>query len=223
MLPVPFSRRDRLMSAVGPDDSGSNPGIECVQMPEKSGMDAEPCGCPKTGIAAADTNVPSRRKFRGRVFMLSSLSWFRQHVSDNAIPCAHAVERASDNSWRRTVVLHSKALHGNPFDGHTLGPVVADMERVTGVEVARIYVDKGYRGHNYPNRFRVWISGQVRRVTKTIRREMKRRAAVEPVIGHLKAEHRIDRNHLKGHEGDRINAVLAAAGFNFPLLLRWFE
>ena len=46
--------------------------------------------------------------------------------------------------------------------------------------------DKGYRGHNYPDRFKVWISGQVRRVTKAIRREMRRRAAIEPVIGHLK-------------------------------------
>jgi IS5 family transposase len=120
-------------------------------------------------------------------------------------------------------VLHAKALHGNPFDGHTLGPIIADLQKTTGVEVQRIHVDKGYRGHNYPNRFRVWISGQVRRVTKTIRREMKRRAAVEPVIGHLKAEHRMGRNHLKGRHGDRSNAVLAAAGFNFHLLLRWFE
>jgi IS5 family transposase len=118
-------------------------------------------------------------------------------------------------------VLHARALHGNPFDGHTLGPVVADLEKLTGVETRRIHVDKGYRGHNHPQKFRVWISGQVRRVTAAIRREMKRRAAVEPVIGHLKAEHRMDQNHLKGREGDRINAVLAAAGFNFSLLLRW--
>jgi transposase, IS5 family len=118
-------------------------------------------------------------------------------------------------------VLHARALHGNPFDGHTLGPMVADMEKLTGVEARRIHVDKGYRGHNHPNKFRVWISGQVRRVTASIRREMKRRAAVEPVIGHIKAEHRMDRNYLKGRDGDRINAVLAAAGFNFSLLLRW--
>ena len=118
-------------------------------------------------------------------------------------------------------VLHAKALHGNPFDGHTLRPVIADLEKLTGVETRRIHVDKGYRGHSHPHKFRVWISGQVRRVTAAIRREMKRRAAVEPVIGHVKAEHRMDRNHLKGRQGDRINAVLAAAGFNFSLLLRW--
>jgi transposase, IS5 family len=118
-------------------------------------------------------------------------------------------------------VLHAKALHGNPFDGHTLGPVIAELEQLTGVETRRIHVDKGYRGHNHPEKFRVWITGQVRRVTGQIRREMKRRAAVEPVIGHLKAEHRMGRNHLKGRDGDRANAVLAAAGYNFALLLRW--
>jgi IS5 family transposase len=118
-------------------------------------------------------------------------------------------------------VLHAKALHGNPFDGHTLGPMIADLEKLSGVETRRIHVDKGYRGHTHPHKFRVWISGQVRRVTAAIHREMKRRAAVEPVIGHIKAEHRMDRNYLKGRDGDRINAVLAAAGYNFGLLLRW--
>ena len=120
-------------------------------------------------------------------------------------------------------VLHARALHGNPFDGHTLGPVVAELEQLTGVETRRIHVDKGYRGHNHPQKFRVWITGQGRRVTATIRREMKPRAAVEPVIGHLKAEHRMGRNHLKGCAGDRANAMLAAAGDNFALLLRWFS
>jgi len=118
-------------------------------------------------------------------------------------------------------VLHAKALHGNPFDGHTLGPVIAELERHTGLTTRRIHVDKGYRGHNHPEKYRVWITGQVRRVTRSIRREMKRRAAVEPVIGHTKAEHRMGRNYLKGRDGDRSNAVLAAAGYNFSLLLRW--
>jgi len=52
---------------------------------------------------------------------------------------------------------------------------------------------------------------------------MRRRAAVEPVIGHLKDDPRMRRNYLKGRDCDRINAVLAAAGLNFSLLLRWLE
>jgi IS5 family transposase len=120
-------------------------------------------------------------------------------------------------------VLHAKALHGNPYDGRTLGPVVEEMQQRNGVAPRRIHVDKGYRGHSYAHRARVWITGQVRRVTDRIRREMKRRAAVEPVIGHLKEDHRMGRNYLTGVEGDRINAVLAAAGYNFRLLRRWLQ
>lgn len=120
-------------------------------------------------------------------------------------------------------VLHAEAHHGNPYDGHTLGPVLEHLQQRIGCEINRAHVDKGYKGHNYPNKFKVWITGQARNVTKTIRREMKRRAAVEPIIGHVKAEHRMGRNYLKGHTGDRTNAILAAAGFNFHLLLRWFQ
>jgi len=62
--------------------------------------------------------------------------------------------------------LHVKGLHCNPCDGHALKPVIADFERTPGVEVRRIRFDKGYRGQNYPNKFRVWISGHVRRTTR---------------------------------------------------------
>ena len=119
--------------------------------------------------------------------------------------------------------IHAKALPGNPYDGHTLATVIPDMEALVGNTITGAFVDKGYRGHNHAQKFRVWISGQVRRVTAPIRREMRRRAAVEPVIGHMKAEHRMGRNYLKGRHGDRCNAVLAAAGYNFNLLLRWLE
>ena len=56
-------------------------------------------------------------------------------------------------------VLHAKALHGNPFDGHTLGPVIADLEKLTGIETRPIHVDKGYRGHHHREKFRAWITG----------------------------------------------------------------
>jgi transposase, IS5 family len=52
---------------------------------------------------------------------------------------------------------------------------------------------------------------------------MRRRAAVEPVIGHLKNEHRMDRNYLHHRSGDANNAILAAIGYKFSFLLRWLE
>lgn len=117
--------------------------------------------------------------------------------------------------------LHAKALPGNPYDGHALATVIPGMENTIGNEIARILADAGYRGHNAPasHRFRVFTSGQKRRVTPAIKREMRRRSAVDPVIGHLKAGHRMGRNYLAGEHGDAINAVLAAAGYNFSLLL----
>ena len=66
--------------------------------------------------------------------------------------------------------------------------------------LARIVADRGYRGHNAPpdHKFKVYISGQRRRVTEAIKRQLRRRSAVEPVIGHAKTEHRMGRNYLAG-------------------------
>jgi len=122
-------------------------------------------------------------------------------------------------------VTHVKALPGNPYDGHTLKTVIPDMEALVGNTIERILADKGYRGHNAPPdyKFRVFISGQKRGVTPKIKRELRRRSAIEPVIGHLKAEHRMGRNYLWFRHGDANNAVLAAAGYNFRRLIRWLS
>ena len=120
-------------------------------------------------------------------------------------------------------VAHVKALPGAPYDGHTLGVVLPEIEREIGANLERIVADKGYRGHNATDkhRLKVFLSGQRRGITPQIKRELKRRAAVEPVIGHLKAEHRMGRNFLAHRTGDANNAVLAAAGYNFRRLLLW--
>jgi IS5 family transposase len=122
-------------------------------------------------------------------------------------------------------VTHVSALPGNPYDGHTLGTVIPDMEALVGNTIQRAFVDKGYRGHNAPPdyKFRIFIAGQRRRVTPKIKCEMRRRSAIEPVIGHMKGEHRMGRNYLWYRQGDAINAVLAAAGYNFSLVLRWLR
>jgi transposase, IS5 family len=120
-------------------------------------------------------------------------------------------------------VLHAKALPGNPYDGHTLGAVIDDTQKLTGCVIERVYVDKGYRGHNASNPRRVFISGQKRGVFGVIRRELRRRSAIEPVIGHLKAEGHLARCYLKGREGDAANAVLTAVGYNLRRVLAWLR
>jgi transposase, IS5 family len=120
-------------------------------------------------------------------------------------------------------IAHAKALPGNPYDGHTLAAVIPEIETQIGATLSRIVADRGYRGHNAPpdHKFKVYISGHRRRVTETIKRELRRRPAVEPVIGHAKSEHRLGRNYLAGAHGDAANAILAAAGYNFRRLLEW--
>ncbi len=66
----------------------------------------------------------------------------------------------------------------------TLGFVIEDTERLTGCAIERAYVDKGYRGHDTENPRRVFISGQKRGVFGLIKRELRRRPAIEAVIGH---------------------------------------
>jgi IS5 family transposase len=122
-------------------------------------------------------------------------------------------------------VAHIKALPGAPYDGHTLEKVLPEIESQIGVNLTRIVADAGYKGHNAPekHKLKVFTSGQKRGVADGIKKALRRRAAVEPVIGHLKAEHRMGRNYLARRSGDAINAVLAAAGYNFSLLLKWLR
>jgi IS5 family transposase len=122
-------------------------------------------------------------------------------------------------------VTHVQALPGKPYDGHTLAAVIPAIEKLVGATLSRIIADAGYKGHNAPpgHRFKVYTAGQKRGMTEAIKREMRRRSAVEPVIGHLKEDHRMSRNHLAHTQGDAANAVLAAVGYNFRRILAWLR
>jgi IS5 family transposase len=131
--------------------------------------------------------------------------------------CKVSVAATSKGGW----FLGAMAVHGNPYDGHTLKDALSQVERLIR-EPEHVFVDMGYRGHNYSGDTQIHVDKRRRgRTAKSMWRWMKRRAAVEPGIGHLKREHRMDRNRLKGIEGDRVNAILSAAGMNFSKLLKW--
>jgi IS5 family transposase len=98
---------------------------------------------------------------------------------------------------------------------------LAQTQRLTGIALKEAYVDRGYRGHGIPlDRLKIWIAGAKRGVTVAIRKKLKRRNAVEPVIGHMKADGRLGRNFLKGPQGDVMNALLCGAGHNLRKILR---
>jgi IS5 family transposase len=122
-------------------------------------------------------------------------------------------------------ILQARALHGNPYDGHTLQEALDDVRNTVGRSPSRVAVDQGYKGHRltgHPHTT-VYITGQKRGVTEKIKRWLKRRAVVEPIIGHAKNDGLLGRNWLKGRNGDRSNALLAAVGFNLRQLLRFLR
>ena len=123
---------------------------------------------------------------------------------------------------RSNLIVGAKSLPGNPHDGHTLRGALQQVEQLTGQRPERCYVDLGYRGHDVEDT-QVFKARQKRGVTKSIRRELKRRNAIEPIIGHMKNDGLLDRNYLKGVDGDAINVVLCAAGQNLRLILRYLR
>jgi IS5 family transposase len=124
----------------------------------------------------------------------------------------------SKDNW----VVSAQSLD-NPYDGHTLASALKQVTQLTGITPQNAYCDMGYRGHGLKGDTKIHLVGKIpKRATKSLRKWMKRRAAVEPIIGHLKSDYRLNRNHLKGQAGDRANAVLAAAAYNMSKLLAWF-
>jgi IS5 family transposase len=146
-----------------------------------------------------------------------------QGLSALRVRCQSPIVTTNARAPAGQFVLHAKALPGNPYDGHTLGDVIDATEKLTGCTIERAYVDKGYRGHNVSNPHRVFISGQKRGVFGAIKRELRRRSAIEPVIGHMKTDGHLGRCHLKGREGDAANVVLSAVGHNLRIVLDWLR
>lgn len=116
-------------------------------------------------------------------------------------------------------VLATHALPGKPYDGHTLYQGLVAAKQSCGTLAKTVYVDRGYRGHEQ-GPVKVFIAGQKRGVTVHRKRRMRRRNAIEAIIGHMKTDGWLGRNHLLGKAGDAINALLCGAGQNLRKILR---
>jgi IS5 family transposase len=128
------------------------------------------------------------------------------------------------STLKHNLIVGARAFTGNPYDGHTLREQLEQatiLMQDTGHKPVTAYVDLGYRGVDADNpTVAIKHRGKFKTLTVQERKLLKRRQAIEPIIGHLKADHRMDRCHLKGEQGDRLHAVLCAAGYNIRWLLR---
>ena len=114
---------------------------------------------------------------------------------------------------------------GNPYDGHTLAPVLDQVEDITGSRPQSVFCDRGYKGKKMIKGTSIFLPGGPRKdyspyQKRKMRHNFRRRVAIEPVIGHVKNDFRMDRNYLKGVTGEAINAFMSTAAFNFRKLLR---
>jgi len=116
-------------------------------------------------------------------------------------------------------VVGMRALPGNPYDGHTLSEALEQVEILTDQRPEMAFVDRGYRGHGVET-VKIFISGARRGVTRTIAKLLRRRSAIEPMIGHMKNDGRLTRCPLKGTEGDALFAILCGCGHNIRMILR---
>lgn len=132
--------------------------------------------------------------------------------------CKVSLVSTSKDSW----IIGIQAIHGNPYDGHTLKETLAQAKAVTGWRPRHAYCDKGYRGvPKEVENTEIHLAGRKKKsMTASEWKWYRRRSSIEPIIGHAKLDHRMDRNFLKGEVGDKINAILAGCGFNLRKLLR---
>lgn len=139
-------------------------------------------------------------------------------------PYEFGVKVGIASTLKGNLIVGARAFHGNPYDGHTLSEQLEQasiLMQDSQTQPGTAFVDLGYRGVDADNPgVHIVHRGKAKRISGQERAWLKRRQAIEPIIGHLKADHRMDRCHLKGPQGDRLHAVLCAAGYNLQWLLR---
>lgn len=122
------------------------------------------------------------------------------------------------------LMVGARTFPGNPYDGHVLNQQLEQTSILLediGRRPKEVIVDLGYRGVDADNPgVEIIHRGKYKSLTARQRRWLKRRQAIEPAIGHLKSDHRMDRCHLRGQLGDALHAVLCAAGYNLRWLMR---
>jgi IS5 family transposase len=124
---------------------------------------------------------------------------------------------------RTGVIVGALNFNESLHDSKTLDAALNQHQRLTGIEAEHVYVDRGYPGPKQIRNTQIHLPKPDMMITRSRRAKHKRRAAIEPVIGHLKHDHRMIRNFLKGSYGDAINVMLAASAMNFKRMMNLWK
>jgi len=120
------------------------------------------------------------------------------------------------------LALSVQALHGNPYDGHTLKQALEHAEKISSRSIKKVFVDRGYKGHGVKEK-EVIVSRSRKKMHWRKWKEMSRRQSIEPHIGHMKKDGKFGINYLKGKFGDKINALLCGIGHNGRMILNFLR
>ena len=126
-------------------------------------------------------------------------------------------------SQKSNVILSAVSFKGNPNDNKTLELTLSQQERLTGVRAKNAFVDRGYKSREIGGtniQAPTNGAGKTKEEKAKLRKNFRRRAGIEPIIGHVKSDFGMARNYLKGEIGDSLNAMLAASAFNFKSWMR---
>jgi IS5 family transposase len=124
---------------------------------------------------------------------------------------------------RTGVIVGAINFEQNMHDSKTLPAVLEQYNQLTGRQAKNIYVDRGYAGPRVIGETNIQMPRPQKNITQTKRNRHKRRAAIEPTIGHLKTDYRLSRNFLKGNYGDMVNVLMAAASMNFKRMMNLWK
>lgn len=124
---------------------------------------------------------------------------------------------------RTGVIVGAINFKENIHDSKTLEQAISQHKRLTNIQAKEVFVDRGYRGLKQIGNTQINYPRLDKTITKTKRNKHKRRAAIEPVIGHLKHDYRMARNYLKGSFGDAVNLMLAASAMNFKRMMNLWK
>jgi IS5 family transposase len=172
----------------------------------------------------AQTAAKKNREGKGKLYAFHAPEVECIGKGKSRQPYEFGVKVGITSTLKHNLIVGARAFPGNPYDGHTLN---AQLEQASilmqdnKIAPSDVFVDLGYRGVDANNpTVAIKHRGKFKSLSASDKRMLKRRQAIEPIIGHLKQDHRMDRCHLKGETGDRLHAVLCAAGYNLKWLLR---